>query len=279
MVQRQGEFDGKGYTLERYGSIDEFLRVLESRELVGSYSWRSADLREEEYSDKYFHGVKGYTDAREQFVNGTKAKAEMNKAYTAMQTSRKREQVNAICGCVPVVAKAIMGVPNAMIDTRHKRIPKVVRVVVNMSIKGDTSAREITEAGKKIIAAVGKLEAQGISTEILCTADKLLNYHQISSCGIAIKNSGQVFSAARVSFSMSSPAFLRTFQWLQLATNPNAEFDDGYGSNVAYHYSGNKLSDYYRAMYGEGIYISLPDVVRYGAGEIDKAINEWQKRR
>ena len=136
-----------------------------------------------------------------------------------------------------------------------------------------------TEAGKQIIAAVGKLEAQGISTEILCTADKLLNHHQISSCGIAIKNSGQVFSAARVSFSMSSPAFLRTFQWLQLATNPNAEFDDGYGSNVAYHYKGNKLSNYYKAMYGEGIYISLPDVVMYGAGEIDKAINEWQKRR
>ena len=279
MVQRQGEFDGKGYTLERYGSIDEFLRTLEGRELVGDYSWRSADLREEEYSDKSFHGVKGYTDAREQFVNGTKAKAEMNKAYTAMQTSRKREQVNAICGCVPVVAKAIMGVPNAMIDTRHKRIPKVVKVVVNMSIRGDTSAREITEAGKKIIAAVGKLEAQGISTEIMCTADKLLNRHQISSCGIAIKNSGQVFSAARVSFSMSSPAFLRTFQWLQLATNPSAEFDSGYGSNVAYHYSGNKLSNYYKAMYGDGIYISLPDVVRYGAGEIDKAINDWQKRR
>lgn len=279
MVQRYGDYEGKPYTLERYESIDEFLRTVEARPITPQYRHHSdADEIRGTYSDPYFHGVKNYDEARQQFIDGTKAKGEMSKAFAATQTSRKRHTVNAICGCAPIVPKALMGVPNSMIDIRRKRVPKSTKVVVNMSIKYGTTSSQITEAGKKIIAAVGKLEAQGISTEIICTADKFVN-EQISSCGISIKNSGQAFSAARVSFSMSSPAFLRTFQWLQLMTNPKAQYASGLGANIAYTWSGDTLARYYRTMYGNGIYISLPDVVKRGQAEIERAINEWQTRR
>ena len=279
MVQRCGDYEGKPYTLERYESIDEFLRTVEARPITPQYQYHSdaGEIRGT-YSDPYFHGVKNYDEARQQFIDGTKAKAEMSKVFAATQTSRKRQTVNAIYGCAPIVPKALMGVPDSMIDIRRKRIPKVTKVVVNMSIAFGTTSDQITEAGKKIIAAVGKLEAQGISTEIICTADKFVD-NQISSCGISIKNSGQAFSAARVSFSMSSPAFLRTFQWLQLMTNPKARYASGLGKNIAYSWSGETLARYYRTMYGNGIYISLPDVVRRGQAEIERAISEWQTRR
>lgn len=282
MIERQGiytsKYGGYPYTLERYDSIDEFLKTLESRELVGRYQKRSKDLLGE-YWNTDFHGAKSYDEAKEQFVNGTKATIEMSKAFKSEVNPRKRLTVNAPCGSAPIVAHALMGIPDAMIDIRRERVPKATKVVVNMSINGDTEGWQITEAGKKVIAAVGKLEGQGVATEIICTADKFLNHAQLSSCGITIKNAGQAFNAARVSFSMSSPAFLRTFQWLQLAKNPHAQFDDGYGSNVAYSWRGEVLSDYYKTMYGSGIYISLPDVVKRGQAEIDRAIDEWKKRR
>ena len=279
MIQRQGEYNGTEYTLERYDCIDEFLTTIESRPLHDNYEWKSKDLRQPEYCsyDIEFKSVKGYDDARTKFVEGTKATAEMSKAYRSMETSRERKSVNSVRGCAPIVAKALMGMPDSMIDIRRKRVPKTVKVVVNMSISGGISAWEITEAGKKIIAAVGRLENEGIATEIICTADKFLEGKQLSSCGVTIKNAGQGFNAARVSFSMSSPAFLRVFQWLQLATNPHAIFDSGYGSNVAYMWSGKTLDDYYRTMYGNGIYISLPNVVKRGQSEIDRAINEWRR--
>lgn len=279
MIQRQGQYDAYPYTLERYESIDEFLKAIESRPLVGRYQSKSSGLRDEYYYRRDFTGATGYTDAKTQFVNGTKAKTEMSSAFKSELDPRKREIKAAPCGCVPIVANALMGLPNSMIDVRHARKPKATKVIVNMSINGGTSGWQITEAGKKIMAAVGKLESQGIATEITCTADKFLNCSQLSSCGITIKNAGQAFNAARVSFSMSSPAFLRVFQWLQLSTNPHAQYDSGYGANVAYTWRGDKLADYYRTMYGNGIYISLPDVVRRGQAEIDRAIEEWQKRR
>ena len=281
MIQRIGQYKDKPYTLERYDSIDEFLGEVESRPFIGGYARHSnsKEIRSENYKRADELGAKGYSDAKEQFVKGTKAKVGMSKAFRSQVSPRKRETVTSPCGCAPIVANALRGLPNSMIDIRRERIPKATKVVVNMSINWATSARDITEAGKKIIAAVGKLESEGIATEIICTADKLLNYEQYSSCGISIKNAGQAFNAARVSFSMSSPAFLRVFQWLQLMTNPNALYDDGFGSNVSYNLSDEELKDYYRTMYGKGIYLSLPRIVRRGQTEIDNAINEWKKGR
>lgn len=281
MIKREGTFKSFEYTLERYESVDEFLKELESREVSPQYSHYST-IKMLAGGGNYgssFYGADNYADAREKFVLGTKAKDEMSKAFKSEVDPRKRETVNAPCGCAPIVPNALMGIPNSMIDIRRTRIPKATKVVVNMSVNGDTSAYSITEAGKKIIAVVGKLEAEGIATEIICTADKVLNHRQISSCGIAIKNAGRAFNAARVSFSMSSPAFLRVFQWLQLGKNPNAVFAEGLGRNVWYDMPEKEVNAYYRAMYGDGIYISLPDVVRNGQYALDNAIRTWKKGR
>jgi hypothetical protein len=281
MVHREGSHGGKEYILERFESIDEFLKEVGSRETSPQYNGEptARNIRDNNYSDSRWRGAKGYNEAREQFVNGTKAKAAMLKAYQTEVDPRQRQAINAPCGCAPIVAHALMGIPDSMIDIRRKRIPKATKVIVDMTVSSYVNAGDITEAGKKIIAAVGKLEGEGISTEITCTVDSLLNGRQLTGMGVTVKNAGQAFNAARVSFPMSSPAFLRVFSFLQTSTLPKALFDWGYGVPVATHYENKELAEYYRTMYGDGIYLSLAKVVSRGQEEINRAIEAWRKGR
>ena len=281
MIHREGQYENKPYILERFESIDEFIKTIESRPITKAYKDHPSvlDARSEEIRRTAFRGVKSYSEAREQFINGTKAKATMLKAYQTEVDPRQRQAVNAPCGCAPIVAHALMGVPDAMIDIRRKRIPKAVKVIIDMGVNCGVEAHDIVEAGKQIIAAVGKLESQGISTEITCTSDGFLDDRQYNAMGVTIKNAGQGFSAARVSFPMSSPAFLRVFNFIYTGTLPGARYDFGLGRPVADMKYGKDLDTYYRTMYGDGIYISLAKVIRTGKFEIDNAINKWRNGR
>lgn len=280
MISRVGKFENQKYILERFESIDEFLKTIETRPISEQYSHDSTakDVRSQHISDPRWTGVSSYNEAKEQFINGTKAKAEMKKAYETELDPRRRESVNAPCGCAPIVAHALMGIPNAMVDIRRKRVPKATRVVVNMSISASISAGRITEAGKKIIAAIGRLESEGVSTEILCTKDAQI-CSALSSCSIAIKNAGQAFNAARVSFAMSSPAFLRVFQFAHMSSQPDTPYSMGYGSAISYSFDHDKLQRYYQMAYGDGIFFDLAEVVRRGEGVIERAIAVWKKGR
>ena len=279
MIQRQGNIFDYDYIMERFESIDEFISVIESRPIADAwhYNMTAHEVRGESFDRARWYGASGYTEAREKFMYGTKAAKAMQKAYAATQVSRERETVTSVCGCAPIVANALRGLPLSMIDVRHKRTPRVVRVVVNMSINSNIDAAQIERAGKAIIAAVGKLDAAGITTEIVCSADKLLNGRQLSSCGITIKTAGQAFNAARVSFSMSNPAFLRVFQFAHISGKPEAVYDSGYGRSVCYDFSRERLAEFARTFYGNCIYFGLADVVRRGDREIERAIDEWRK--
>ena len=281
MVERRSTFEGKPYILEIFESIDEFLKTTEARPITDEYSYDSTakDVRGENFRDKKFRGANSYSEAKEQFINGTKVKGAMSKAFASEVDPRQRETVLGPCGCAPVVPLALMGVPNSMIDIRRKRVPKAVRLIVDMTVNRGIRGSDITEAGKKIIAAVGKLEGQGISTEIICTEDSLMNGHQYNSMGVTIKNAGQGFSAARVSFPMSSPAFLRVFSFIHTSGLEGCEYAPGYGRPLADVASHDKLRSYYRTMYGDGIYISLARVISWGESEITKAIEMWRKGR
>lgn len=281
MVHRDGTHNNKNYILERFESIDEFLKEVENRPITPNYTGdrTAGELRHESYSNPKFRGVKGYSEARRQFVEGTKAKTEMLKAYQTEVDPRQRQSINAPCGCAPIVAHALMGVPDAMIDIRRKRIPKATKVIVDMTVNCGVSCSSITEAGKKIIAAVGKLESQGISTEITCSVDSLMDNRQLTGLGITVKNAGQAFNATRVSFPMSSPAFLRVFSFIQTATLPGVLYDYGYGRPLADVLGREELTEYYRTMYGDGIFLSLAKVITRGQAEIDRAIESWRRGR
>ena len=281
MVHREGKYDGKKYILEKFESIDEFLKEIEGRPIAKD--WKGTHTAEtlrakRDYDDSRFRNVKNYKEAREQFVNGTKAKAEMLKAFQTEVDPRQRQAVNAPCGCVPIVANALRGVPDAMIDIRRKRIPKATKLIIDMTVHCGTSCSDIIQAGKQIIAAVAKLEGEGISTEITCSVDSKV-YDMYVGMSVTVKNAGQGFSAARVSFPMSSPAFLRVFSFMQMSSLEGVPYDSGYGSAIAYGRHGKQLEDYYRTMYGDGIYFSLANVIRSGQWEIDNAISKWRKGR
>ena len=282
MIQRQGQFNKKAYTLELFDSIDEYIKTIEARPIADAwkYNRRAQEVRRtDRYNDPSWSGAKNYNDAREQFIAGTKAKTELARVYNQTQTSRKRQTVAAPCGGAPIVANALRGIPNAMIDTRRKREPKTVRMVVNMTVSGMTRAEQITEAGRQIIAAAGRLDAQGIQTEIVCSNDHVLNGRQYASTAVIIKTAGHAFNAARVSFSMSSPAFLRVFLFAALSGNDKAEYDSAYGYALTDAVTAQEAAEYQRAIYGPAITINLARVIRQGAGVIDDAIKAWQAGR
>lgn len=281
MIKRTGNACGYEYTVERFDGINEFLQTIEARDISKEYSDNHTAItaRSNDYSNTYkgasWYGAKGYEDAREQFMYGTKAKKAMRTAYAATQITRERETVCAPCGCAPIVANALRGIPNSMIDIRRKRKPRVAKIVVNMAISHFVKPSQIVEAGKAIIAAIGKLDAQGIQTEIVCAVDALLNHTQIASYGITIKNAGQAFNAARVSFSLSSPAFVRVFDFVHTSTRGDVVYDSGYGTPVSRALSKKDAAAYYSKIYNADIHFALSEVISRGAGAIDEAIAAW----
>lgn len=280
IVHREGEHEGRRYILERFDTIDEFIKEMESRPIADDWKGtRTAEnIRTEDITDPKFRSVHSYSEAKKKFIEGTKAAAEMSKAFASEVDPKQREKVNSPVGCVPIVASALMGLPNSMIDIRRKRIPKAVRLVVDMTVHCGISCYDITRAGKQIIAAIGKLESQGISTEIVCSVDSSIS-NMFTSMGVIVKTAGQAFNAARVSFPMSSPAFLRVWSFIQTSSLEGLPYDSGYGRAVSYVLGREELDAYYKKMYGPGIHISLANVISRGEREINNAIEAWKNGR
>jgi len=278
MISKSGKTCGYNYIFEQFGTIDEFIKTTEARGISEAYkdNGTAKEMRSEYIERSSWAGVASYSSAKEQFIQGTKAKAAMRQAYAATMISQRREMVLAPCGAAPIVANALRGLPNSMIDIRRKREPRTARVVIDMSIPWNIGAKEITQAGRSIIEAVGKLDAQGVQTEIICSNNVILAGEQINACGVVIKTAGQAFNAARVSFSMSSPAFLRVFQLIYTSGKPGALYDSGYGGPVAHRLPKADLPGYYESVFGKGLYISISEVVKRGAAAIDEAIKSWR---
>lgn len=232
-------------------------------------------LEQDEYerNDVRFRGVHGYAEAQDKLLNGVNVR-EIHRARAASFTAERRMVARGVAGGVPIVPATLASCPMNMLTLRPQPERRSLRVFVDCAMPCRVSGSDMSEAGKKVVAVLAKLDAVAnydlVAGSVTCDSHATENVYGL---GINIKTSGKPFSASRVSFCLTSPAFLRVFEFLWDGKNKNIKPMDGFGRSLS-GYDGESFKKLMKMHHKDTIVISLEKVVDYGESYITKTFKE-----
>lgn len=266
------ETKAKGITInaELFTGINDFLAVYEDKPTSEAYKEHdtAAHLQDEVYTESRqdFTGVEGYEDAVNKFRNGVNVNA-IKTARAAAVTGMKRRVKHSVCGGRVSVPSYLSGSPACMRRSAKMPAKTELNVVVDTSVHCGVSAEQITKAGQTIVQYITDLEARynvNLHAVVSISFEQKSRggYKDAYVCGIKIKDAGKPFSAARVSFCLTSAAFLRVFGFLFITRKENVPFSFGLGYPTSNEIEQER--DVMNALYKNAVLVSLAEVVRRG---------------
>lgn len=244
---------GVGFVIESYNSSMDVVKDCKTRSItddrfnnmqdgsLGGHSKRWCGVDSYEQALKFLE--EGYQPTVEKLKVGIKAN---------LQGQGKRISFhNDIVGYAPIVPLAIIGVPQAMINSRMKPIKaKVVDVYYNMTAGAGTESEDIIKAGVKLLSAVIALEQQGYRFNIYAVQ----NYYESGNCymlKVKVKDSAQPIDLKRISFPLTHTGFFRVvgFDWYSKC--PEAKYMSGYGHSLDYSFSNDRMQKVAKELFGD----------------------------
>lgn len=256
---------------ERFNGINDFLGAYGDKPASENYKDypTAIEIQNETYSRdrKKFTGVKGYAEAVKQLKNGINVSA-IKSARTAAAAGTKRQIKKSVNGGRVSVPSYLSGSPACMRRSCKLPAKTELNVVVDMAVPCRVTADQITEAGKIIVKFVTELEERynvnlhavnAVSMAKKRTSDDFADAY---ICGIKIKDAGKPFSAARVSFCLTSAAFLRVFGFVWFTRAEGVPFDWGLGRPTSHNME--QEQKIMKAVYKNAVTVSIYDVIRYG---------------
>lgn len=269
MNRIEKEYNGVKITAEKFTGINDFLNAYENKPVSEEYKKHTTanELQNETYdsSRKKFTGVKGYTEALDQFKNG-KNVAAIKAARTAAESGMKRQIKKSVNGGRVSVPSYLSGSPKCMRRTCKMPAKAELNIVIDMCVSCKITSSQIVEAGKEIVRYITELEYRYnvnlIAANAISMEESGGKYKDAYICGIKIKDAGKPFSAARVSFCLTSAAFLRVFGFMWITRAEGVPFDWGLGHPTSL--KSEQETEIMKAVYRNAVTISINDVIRYG---------------
>lgn len=230
MKHVETEHNGIEIIMERFNNYTEFLNIIRSRETL----WTVNDEPVHEIvNENYWRGCSSYDEAEHYLQYGYEGDLERMKSRVGelqkQGTRMKTRQFNDVVGFAPIVANALMGIPNAMINSERKPVAsKCVTICYEPSVSSMGTEKEVFEFGCRFVNAVMNLEEHGIRVRI----DYLKTNSRDGRCyamRIPVKNENQPINLKRLMFPLTHIAMQRylSFEWLE--TLPNSKHMFGYG--------------------------------------------------
>lgn len=269
MNRIEKEYNGVRIMAERFTGINDFLGAYENKPVSEEYKKHTTanELQNEVYdsSRKKFTGVKGYTEALDQFKNG-KNVAAIKAARTAAESGMKRQIKKSVNGGRVCVPSYLSGSPKCMRRTCKVPAKTELNIVIDMGVSCKITSSQIVEAGKEIVKYITELESRYnvnlIAANAVSMEESGGKYKDAYICGIKIKDAGKPFSAARVSFCLTSAAFLRVFGFMWITRAEGVPFDWRLGHPTSL--KSEQEAEIMKAVYKNAVTISINDVIRYG---------------
>lgn len=212
--------------VDRYESIDSFYRVITTRENNTCFGGR----KDSENSDSGFTGTKSFEEAAELFRNGYDAgvKALGGKGGDFKAPAPKAITRNYYVGGCPNVARALQGLPDSMRQTyKVPQKQKVITLVYDACFAGHVNKSDIENAGKKLVSCIREIEKNGTRVALYVCAGNNFSARGSDNSGnkllinlIKVKGSGEYLDAARLSFVLVHPSFLRRLCFKYWETTP-----------------------------------------------------------
>lgn len=263
--------NGVKIVAEKFNGIHDFLDMYENKPVSEAYAQHSGaqEYQNAKYDShrKEFTGVKGYTEALDQFKNGVNVAA-IKSARIAAEAGMKRQIKKSVNGGRVSVPSYLSGSPACMRRTCKMPAKTELNVVVDTGVPCRVSSEQITKAGQEIVKYITELEARynvnlhAIVSVSMNETTRSNKYKDAYVCGIKIKDAGKPFSAARVSFCLTSSAFLRVFGFIWITRAEGIPYDWCLGYPTSNHIEQER--EIVGNLYKNSITVSLNEVVKYG---------------
>lgn len=219
--------------------------------------------------DKKWCGVDSYEQALEYLEKGYQPVVDKLKFAIRANISGQGKRIsfhNDIVGCAPVVPLAIMGVPNAMVNSHMKQIKaKVVDVYYDGVFGCGVSSEDIIKTGSKVIAAILQLEQQGYRFNLY----QVQSYSDREDCDmmtVKLKDAAQPLDLKRISFPLTHTGFFRVIGFDWYSKTPKGKYRPCYGHAIGYEDSvKSKLPEMFKEMFGENaVFVSGAEILQKG---------------
>lgn len=219
--------------------------------------------------DKEWCGVKSYNEALEYLEKGYQPVVDKLKFEIKANLSGQDKHIsfhNDIVGYAPIVPLAIMGVPNAMVNSHMKQIKaKVVDVYYDGVFSCGVSSENIIKTGSKVLAVILKLEQQGYRFNLY----QVQSYSDSKSCDmmtVKLKDAAQPLDLKRVSFPLTHTGFFRVIGFDWYSKTPKGKYRPGYGHAIGHEGSvKSKLPAMFKEMFGSNaVFVSGATLLRKG---------------
>lgn len=251
-----------GYKImcEQYNSAAEVVADCKTRKITDRAFHDMADgnLGGE---DKKWCGVDSYEQALEYLEKGYQPVVDKLKFAIKANFSGQGKRIsfhNDIVGYAPVVPLAIMGVPNAMVNSHMKQIKaKVVDVYYDGVFGCGVSSDKIIATGSKVIAMILQLEQQGYRFNLY----QVQSYSDEDDCDmmtVKLKDAAQPLDLKRISFPLTHTGFFRVIGFDWYSKTPKGKYRACYGHALCHEGKvTDKLGDIFKEMFGgNAVYIS-----------------------
>lgn len=175
----------------------------------------------------------------------------------------------AVAGGLPIVPAYLSNNPRCMFSpTRVLTQSSVVKVNINCIFGSKTSARQVSEAGAKIITAVREIEKRGIRVELNTGCIGAVYRHiksgvpygdkNIYSMFICVKKASSPLNVLRIAYPIMHTSFLRRHYFRFLESLPSSMLDPKYMNDLLCVCSVDDLPTQYKM---DGVYINLRSVI------------------
>jgi hypothetical protein len=226
---------------EHYNSLQELTKTIEKRPTNDIFARRPelASQKKSKANDRFYGSATCYKNAVELLSNGYFEPMEkMKKAI--LKIDRKTPQIknqfeNSVVGFLPNVPRALMGLPDSMINkTKTPENEKVIHLLYGFSALGNISASELIKGGINFISLVNSLEKQGYRIKIdivraTTTEQTCIGY----TCNV--KEYDKKLNLLKLCFPLVHPSMLRriSFKWCEtLPGLKDTGFGVGYGGSL-----------------------------------------------
>lgn len=247
----ESKFFGGHLNLELYNSAQEMANDLETRQRT------SDSFKSDPYEERRFVGAsrdETYKMLREGYqpvVDAMRSKMKI----TASGNNKRFKTFNDVVGFQPIIPNAIMGLPNAMVNSAMKPIKtKVIDVYYEMTVAAYTESSDLIKAGQKMLGAIMELEAQGYRFNLYVTQGY---YSPSSGCDmvcVKVKSASQPMDLKRMSFPIAHTAFFRGIGFDWYSKFPIGTYRPGYGRAISYEKSQEQIQEEYRRLFGKSAY-------------------------
>ena len=257
-----------GYKImcERYNSAAEAVADCKTRKITDRAFHDMADGKLGGH-DTDWCGVDSYEQALEYLEKGYQPVVDQLKSAIKADLTGNGKRIsfrNDIVGYAPVVPLAIMGVPNAMVNSHMKQIKaKVVDVYYDGVFGCGVSSGNIIKTGSKVIVVILQLEQQGYRFNLY----QVQSYSNSESCDmmtVKLKDAAQPVDLKRISFPLTHTGFFRVIGFDWYSKTPKGKYRFCYGHAIGYEDSvKSKLPVMFKEMFGENaVFVSGAELLQ-----------------